>query len=339
MERISIIDLVEQIPTEAAAYTFMERLRWPDKPICPHCGSVAEHRFLAPENGSSRRTRTGTLSQRRVWKCRDCKRQFSVITNTPFHGSKVPLRTWLFVLFEMCANKNGIAAREIARKYKLTNKTAWFVAHRVRLAMETLPVAKPLRGTIVADEVWIGGDPTRMNAKTRARMEGAGQDPERVTPSNRPNLHTAKTPVLTLINTSTGEARSKVITDVSGPTLRKAIASQVVTSASRLMTDEGRQFNQVGREFLSHETVNHNIGEYARGSVTSNQAENFFSQLKRSLDGTHHHISKEHLPRYLAEFDFRYSTRDLTDTQRMQRLMGRTADRRLSYKRIAGQGR
>jgi transposase-like protein len=334
MERISIIDLVEQIPTEADAYAFMERLRWPDKPICPHCASEAEHRFLAPENGSSRRTRTGTLSQRRVWKCRDCKRQFSVITNTPFHGSKVPLRTWLFVLFEMCANKNGIAAREIARKYRLTNKTAWFVTHRVRLAMETLPVAKPMSGTIVADESWVGGDPVRMNAKTRRRLDGVGEEPVRVTPSNRPHQHTAKTSVLSLIETRSGEVRSKVVADVSGPTLRKAMAGQVDMNHSHLMTDEGSWYNQLGREFLSHATVNHSAGEYVRGSVTSNQAENYFSQLKRSLDGTHHHISKEHLPRYLAEFDFRYSTRRLTDTQRMARLMGQTAGRRLSYKRV-----
>jgi hypothetical protein len=234
----------------------------------------------------------------------------------------------------MCANKNGIAAREIARKYKLTNKTAWFVAHRVRLAMENLPVAKPLRGTIVADETWIGGTPWRMNSETRRRWEGERQEPERITPGNRPNLHTAKTPVLSLVSVETGEVRSKVVTDISGPTLRKAIANQVVMSGSRLMTDEGLQYRQLGQEFLSHGTVNHKAGEYVRGAVTSNQAENFFSQLKRSLDGTHHHISKEHLPRYLAEFDFRYSTRRLTDTQRMQRLMGQTADRRLSYKRV-----
>ncbi len=237
----------------------------------------------------------------------------------------------------MCANKNGIAAREIARKYRLTNKTAWFVAHRVRLAMENLPIAEPMRGTIVADETFIGGDPLRMNRKTRRRWEGRDEDPVPVAPgAARPNQHTAKTPVLALIDTNTGEARSKVITDVAGPTLRKAIANQVVMSGSTLMTDEGPQYNQIGREFLSHGAVNHHAGEYVRGSVTTNQAENFFSQLKRSLDGTHHHISKTHLPRYLAEFDFRYSTRGLTDTQRMQRLMGQTANRRLSYKRVVG---
>jgi len=331
MEQISIIDLVEQIPDEAAAYRFMEKMRWPDKPVCPHCGCINDHKFLTPENGTSRRTRTGKMSQRRVWKCVDCKRQFSVITNTPFHGSKVPLRIWVFVLFEMCANKNGIAAREIARKYRLTNKTAWFVAHRVRLAMEQSPPVAPMTGTIVADETWIGGEPRRMNAETRRRWEGDRDEPVRVTRANRPKK-TAKTPVLSLVNQTTGEVRSKVIADVSGPTLRKAMADQVNMSGSDLVTDEHGGYLHLGREFLSHKTVNHGKGEYVRRGVTSNQAENYFSQLKRSLDGTHHHISREHLNRYLDEFDFRYSTRQLTDTQRMARLMGQTAGRRLSYR-------
>jgi transposase-like protein len=326
MERISIIDLVEQIPTEADAYAFMERLRWPDKPICPHCASEADHRFLAPENGSSRRTRTGTLSQRRVWKCRDCKRQFSVITNTPFHGSKVPLRTWLFVLFEMCANKNGIAAREIARKYRLTNKTAWFVAHRVRLAMENLPVAAPMRGVIVSDETWIGGDAKNRHESDRNRH-----------PHDQGH-YTEKTPVVALINAETGEARSAVLTNVDSTTLRKAMVNaQVDMDDSVLWTDEYRGYTYLGRRFLTHETVNHSKGQYVnRRGAGTNLAENFFSQFKRSLDGTHHHVSREHLPKYVTEFDFRYSTRRLSDTQRMQRLMGQTANRRLSYKRVKG---
>ncbi len=332
MERISIIDLVEQIPTEAAAYEFMERLRWPDKPVCPHCGSVNDHRFLAPENGMSRRTRTGATSQRRVWKCRDCKKQFSVITNTPFHGSKVSLRVWLFVLFEMCANKNGIAAREIARKYRLTNKTAWFVTHRVRLAMETLRPIETMRGTIVADETWIGGNPVNRHGYYKPER----RDPVPVVPGEH-SSRTKKTPVLSLINADTGEVRSRVVPDVTGATLRKVMSEHVDMAGSRLTTDEGVWYDALGREFIEHNAVNHSIGQYVHNGASTNRAEGYFGQLKRSLDGTHHHVSVEHLPRYLAEFDFRYSTCDLTDTQRMARLMGQTANRRLSYKRVIGQ--
>ncbi len=334
MERISILDLVEQIPDEASAYRYMENLRWPDKPVCPHCGSVNEHTFLTPENGTSRRTRTGSYSQRRVWKCRDCKKQFSVITNTPFHGSKVPLRIWVFVLFEMCANKNGIAAREIARKYKLSNKTAWFVAHRVRLAMES--IGAPMVGVIAADEAYIGGEAQMMNAKRRATLEAQGK----VTTGYRRQIRGHQTPILTLVNTTTGEARTKVVTNVRGATLGKVIAEQVEMARSQLHTDEKRSYDRVGSRFLSHGTVDHSRGIYVdpASKATSNQAENYFSQLKRSLDGTHHSVSKPHLQRYLNEFDFRYSTRDLTDTQRVAHLMGQTAGKRITYKRLNGQG-
>jgi transposase-like protein len=246
-----------------------------------------------------------------------------VITNTPFHGSKVPLRTWLFVLFEMCANKNGIAAREVARKYRLTNKTAWFVTHRVRLAMESLAAA-PRVSTFVADETYIGGDPKNRHAFDRSvhAMRGRATD---------------KTPVLALIDAERGEVRSKIVASVDGKTLGAAIREVAEPSGSTLWTDMWNGYEPISAEFSKHVRVNHKAGEYVRDGAGTNLAENYFSQLKRSLDGTHHHVSREHLPRYLSEFDFRYTTRKLTDTQRMQRLMGQTAGRRLSYKRITGQ--
>lgn len=322
MEQISILDLVERIPDEKAAYAYMERLRWPDKPVCPHCGSINDHRFLTPENGTSRRTRTGSYSQRRVWKCRDCKRQFSVITNTPFHGSKVPLRIWIFILFEMCANKNGIAAREIARKYKLTNKTAWYVTHRVRVAMDAMrPV--PMTGVVVADETFIGGDPENLHADERER---------------RRKHHTTKTPVLALIEEHSGEVRAKVVANVQGRTLRAVMDENVDRHNAILHTDSGIQCVALGRGFVQHHSVNHNAGQYVdrRTGASTNRAENYFSQLKRSIDGTHHHVSREHLDRYLAEFNFRYSTCKMDDSQRMARLMGQTAGKRVTYRRVTG---
>jgi transposase-like protein len=140
-----------------------------------------------------------------------------------------------------------------------------------------------------------------------------------------------KTPVLSLVNRNTGEVRSRVIPDVTAATLRKAIAEQVDMAGSRLMTDGGMQYRQFAADFQSHEWVNHLEGEYVRGDVTTNPAEGYFSQLKRSIDGTHHHVSSEHLGRYLAEFDFRYSTRKLSDTARMEQLVSQTTGRRLTY--------
>ncbi|MGZ7000037.1 MAG: transposase, partial [Acidimicrobiia bacterium] len=152
----SIPALAAKIPDEASAYKFLEDLRWDGKPVCPHCGSIADHYFLSAKNGG-RKTRTGKVSERRVWKCRDCRKQFTVLVGTIFHGTKIPLRTWIFVVYEMCASKNGLAAREIERKYDLTAKSAWFMTHRIREAMRREPLAGLLTGTIIADETWVGG--------------------------------------------------------------------------------------------------------------------------------------------------------------------------------------
>jgi transposase-like protein len=318
MERITITHLIEKVPTEAAAYAYLEGLRWPDKPVCPHCGSINDHYFLKPANGTSRKTRTGAISERRVWKCKDCRKQFSVITGTIFHGSKVSLRTWLFVFFEMCANKNGIAAREIERRYGVAPKTAWHMTHRIREAMKSNAPLALMTGTVVADETWIGGEPKFRHAKDRVGSKQGKTD---------------KTAVMTLIDAETGEARSKVVANVSSKNLREVIEKNVEMKKTTLHTDDAPTYKSIGKDMAGHERVNHSAGEYVRGQVSTNKAENFFSQLKRSIDGTHHNVSKVHLPRYLAEFDFRYSTRDMTDTERMTTLMGQTHGKRLTYKR------
>jgi transposase-like protein len=331
--------LAQRITCEADAYAYMESLRWPNGPVCPHCHHDRAY-FLTPANKVSRATRTGSHSQRRVWKCAKCRKQFSVTTGTIFHRSKVSLQTWLFVFFEMCANKNGLAAREVERKYKVAPKTAWFMTHRIREAMKN-KAPEALVGTIVSDETWIGGDPRRMNHKTRAKWEGANMDPQRVLPGtavDRPHQRTAKTPVLSLIDAETGEVRSRVLTSVTGANLRKVMAEQVDMARSTLHTDEGDFYNQVGREFVAHHTVNHKAKRYFdyRTGASTNKAENYFSQLKRSIDGTHHSLSRRHLQRYLWEFDYRYSTRGMNDTERTGRLMGQVGDRRLTYKRVKG---
>ena len=231
-------------------------------------------------------------------------------------------------LYMMSANKNGVAAFELHRTLGVTNKTAWFMLHRIREAMKRGTLAEPMTGTIVADETWIGGKPSNRHASARNTPVAlrAGE-----------NVRTDKTPVLSLINTATGEARSAVVPNVTGAVLAKVIASQVSMSASSLYTDSGAWYGQLVQEFASHQTVDHSAGEYVRGSVTTNHAEGFFSQVKRSIDGTHHHVSVEHLPRYLAEFDFRYSTRKISDTARMERIVTQAGGRRLTYRPLVGQ--
>jgi transposase-like protein len=326
---MTITALADRVQTEADAYKFLEELRWPTgTPTCPHCGTVGAD-YIRPLNGTSRRTRTGTMSQRRVWRCVGCAKQFSVLTDTPLHGTKIAIRKWVFVIFEMCASKNGVSAREIERKYGLCPRTAWFLMHRIREAMKSESL-ESFVGTIVADETFIGGAVKNQHQRKR-------QQPMRIIPGMGHATNPNMTTVLSLINTTTGEVRSRVVPDVTGHTLRKAIAEQVDMSRSHLRTDEGSWYRQLGTEFQSHKTVNHSASQYVRYEdrevVTSNAAENFFSQLKRSLDGTHHHVSRVHLPRYLAEFDYRYSTRQVSDAARMARLLSQVGGRRLTYQR------
>jgi transposase-like protein len=313
---MNVVKLADELRTEGDAYKFLEDLRWGDRPVCPHCGSVRKPYFLKPSNGKTRKTTRGTATERRVWKCADCRKQFTVLVGTIFHGSKIAVRTWLFVVFEVCASKNGVAAREIERKYDLTPKTAWFMIHRIREAMKQGPMAGLLSGRVVADETWYGGKPSnRHGHKQSDHMQGEHD----------------KTPIMALVSRETGEVRSQVVPDVKGENLRRVLHKHVDPAETHLHTDQSLAYRKIGREFADHSVVNHNIGEYVRDDVTTNQAEAFFSQLKRSLDGTFHHVSREHLHRYLAEFDFRYSTCKLTDAERFARMITQTGGRRLSY--------
>ena len=269
MERLSIPDIAARIPDEHAAYLFLEELRWPDgTPVCPHCGNPGAN-YIKPRTaeGKARATRTGSMSQRRLWQCKACRKQFSAMTGTIFHGSKVPLRTWLLVVFEMCASKNGMAAREIERKYHVAPKTAWFMAHRIREAMKRRAPGSLLVGTIVSDETWIGGDPSRMNAKTRRRWDGTAIEPVKVQPGN--TASTRRPPRLRFSLSSTRRlARSVRLSCLTwtAASLRKVMSEQVNMAGSVLWTDEGRSYTTLGAEFVAHETVNHSEEEYVNSN-------------------------------------------------------------------------
>jgi transposase-like protein len=325
---LTLREINKRVESEADAYGLLEQLRWPDGPVCPHCGNTKAY-FLKPANGTTRATGPKkTMSQRRVWKCAACRKQFSVLTGTIFHGTKVPIQTWLMVMVQMCSAKNGISAREVERMHGVTPETAWFMLHRLREAMKRDPLAGVLRGTIVADETWVGGDPKNVHASKLAALR-----PEKIDAGEgRPNQHTDKTPVLALVNRETGEVVTEVVTSVNAGNIGKFLGHNVDITNSVLHTDESRVYWPVGAQFESHETVNHSQGEYVLGNVSTNRAEGFFGQLKRSIDGTHHHVSPEHLHRYVNEFAFRYSTCKLDDGVRLQRMVDQAAGRRLSYK-------
>jgi transposase-like protein len=275
MERITIQNIRARITCEADAYVYVENLRWNGHPVCAHCGS--DHvNLLNPMNGISRKTRTGSMSQRRVWKCYTCRKQFSVTTGTVFHGSKVSLEIWIFLFFEMCANKNGLAAREVERKYGLTAKTSWFVTQRIREAMRREPLSGMIANTTVeADETFIGGKPKNKHQQGRpVRLpSGAGA---------RAN-NDAKAIVLSLVDRQSGEVYSQIVNDVTGPTIGKAIANIATTETVDLVTDGGMHYRPIAGQFAS-------------------------------------------------EFDFRYSTRKVSDTERTRRLLSQIGGKRLTYR-------
>jgi transposase-like protein len=309
MESLSLITIAKHFSDESSAWGLLEELRWPNGPVCPHCGHDEKAYYLG-----NRTTRQGKPSPRRVWKCASCRRQFSALVGTIFERSHVPLSKWLLAVHMMCAGKNGVSAHEIARTLEVSIKTAWFMTHRIREAMTREPLAGMLSGTVEADETYIGG-------KRRGSKRG------------RPSPEAShKTAVVSLVSRD-GEARSQVMERVTGENIGKMLTDHVLPDAA-LMTDELSLYRKPGQAFASHETVKHADGEYARGAVTTNTVEGFFSQLKRSIDGTHHHVTREHLQRYLAEFDFRYSTRRATDGTRTLRTIRQAEGKRLTYRAV-----
>jgi transposase-like protein len=322
---MSLAAVAKRFEDEAAAWEYMEDLRWHGKPMCPHCGSENAF-YLEPRTGEPRTTRKGTQSYRRVWKCKDCKRQFSCLVGTIFEGTKIPLSKWLMAIYLMCAGKNGVAALELERDLDITYKSAWHMVQRIRLAMANTK-GNRLAGVIVADETFVGGNPAKMNNQRKPRR------------SLGPNSHDKK-PVFTIVDKRTGEIRSQVVEDVQTRTLRPIVDANVDKLGSILYTDQGPQYTSIGRRFAKHHTVDHSASQWVdyETGATTNIAECYFGQLKRSIVGTHHGVAEEHLQRYVREFDFRWNTCRDADGERAMKLMDQTAGVKLSYSELIAEG-
>ncbi len=330
MEELNLATLPKYLSDEHEAWALLERLRWPDgEPVCPHCGTQdAKHYFISSKSGE-RRTRTGNITYRRLWRCRnkDCRKQFSVLVGTIFESSKVPASKWLLALWLMSAAKNGVSALELERHLKVAHQTAWFIGHRLREAMGRQPLMPLLVGTVVADETWVGGKPKNRHQQGRQRpgtSKGFAGTPK------------DKTPVLALVDKATGDVRTRILTEVTGPSLRKALSEEIDLPATVMHTDGAATYKGMRSQFAGHEYVDHGGYEFVRGAVSTNQAESFFAQYKRSLDGTYHNVSKAHLGRYTDEFTFRWNTRRITDHSRMMAVVRGAAGRRLSYRPLTG---
>ncbi|GAP65077.1 ISSpo8, transposase [Mizugakiibacter sediminis] len=292
--------LAPQFQDADKAREYLERLRWPNGPVCPHCGVEGQHYALK-----------GAAHRPGLWKCKDCRKQFSVTVGTVFERSKVPLNKWLLAVHLICASKKAMSSHQIHRMLGVTYKSAWFMAHRIRETMK--PGSTGLMGTgggvVEADETYWGN-----NGKQRKGARG----------------YAHKMKVVSLVERN-GEKRSIVVPAVTGKTLRAVLEANVSKSA-HLMTDEHAGYTKVGREFASHNVTRHSRGEYAVGNVHSNTAESSFSLLKRGLIGTFHHVGEQHLQRYVTEFDFRWNNRKLCDSDRTQSLLRQVGGRRLTYR-------
>ena len=310
--------LAPQFHNEELAVEYLERLRWANGRVCPHCGVVD-----SDEREHYRINRKG--STRKLWKCFSCRKQFSVTVGTIFEDSHVPLNKWLLAFYLLCSSKKGMSAKQLERMLKVTNKTAWFMCHRIRWAMAEPAFLDKLSGTVEADETYVGGKRRRPNKKQFAPL-----NPN--TPDKRKTGRGAdKTPVFLLVERG-GIARSFRVANVTGETLGGAIRQHVDPDA-HLRTDAFKSYIKVGREYASHEMIDHNF-EYVRGDAHTNTAESYFAILKRGINGVYHHVSPAHLHRYLSEFDFRYNNREangVDDAERTRRALAGVEGKRLMY--------
>lgn len=292
---------------ENAAREALEAVRWPNGPVCPHCGAVDR---IALVEGKKHTHRPG------LYYCNSCKGQFTVTVGSVFERSKVPLTKWWMATFLLCSSKKGISSHQLHRSLDVTYKTAWFMSHRIREAMREGGFG-PLGGEgkfVEADETFVGG---------KARNRAYKPPPP-------------KEPVLALVERD-GRVRSFHIPEVTATTL-KPIIVDAIAKDSHFRTDESGVYWEVGEGFASHRTVVHSIREYVRGDAHTNTIEGYFSIFKRGVYGCYFHVSQTHLKRYLCEFDFRYNYRvalGFSDFQRTEIAMGGIVGKRLTYRRVS----
>lgn len=286
--------------TEDQAREYLEATRWPEGAVCAHCDSKNVHKL----EGDS--TRPG------LYKCRACRKQFSVMVNTIMHRSHLSCRQWMIAYHLVCSSKKGFSAHQLGRVLGITYKSAWHLAHRIRHAMQEQPLKGLLSGTIEVDETYIGGKPRKKGVSKRGRG-------------------TKKAPVVVLVERD-GKARSMPVERVTSKELKGAIR-EIVDRESTINTDELNVYKGIGKDFKGgHKTVNHGLGEYSRDDVHINTAESYFALLKRGVNGTFHHVSKHHLHRYCDEFAFRWNSRKVDDGQRVRLLVKEIGGKRLTYK-------
>jgi transposase-like protein len=257
---------------------------------------------------------TGERSKRFLWRCRDCGQQFTVRVGTVFEDSRIPLRYWVHAFWRASASKKGVSALQISRETGLSYKSALFLMHRIRFAMSDEVPPRSLDGVVELDETYIGGKRPGRNRKGK-RFTGRSL---------------AKVPVMALVERD-GNVQFRQLRRVTTKNLGRA-AREYVHPSARVMTDDLWAYRSVGKKFARHDTIRHSRRQYVQGDVHTNTVEGVFSLLKRGLHGTFHSVSRKHLHRYLAEFQFRYNNRKVDDGERTSRAIRAAAGKRLRYR-------
>lgn len=298
-------DIPKACTDEAAAVEFLEKQRWGDTPKCPHCDS-SEVVKMMNEDRTARNARF-------LWRCHDCGQQFTVRVGTIFESSRIPLRIWCHAFWRACSSKKDVSALQISRECSITYKSALFLMHRIRFAMEKAEPEEKLKGTVETDETYVGGRPRNKHTSKRGRG-------------------TKKTPVLAMVQRP-GNVRARVIANVTAKTLKREMLKAIDPSA-RLNTDEYNAYRGIGKNFAGgHGTVMHSAEEYVNELGDHvNTAESFFALLKRGHYGTFHWFSRKHTHRYCDEFSFRWDRRRTSDGERMVAAIKGAQGKRLMYK-------
>jgi transposase-like protein len=295
---------------------FMAMVRWPEGVVCPHCNHN-ECKFMK-------------VGKRRLWQCnnKECRKQFTIKTGSVMEDSPIGLDKWLPAIWMIVNAKNGVSSCEMARALGVTQKTAWFLLHRIRLAMQAKSFEKPLSGHVEIDETYIGGKARYMHKSVlRNRVK------QFATPRTGRNQNIGKVAVMGLLERN-GEVRTMVVKG----TKRRHLHSEVtkhVEAGSHVYTDALRSYNQLDQEYV-HNVINHAV-EYARGHVHTNGMENFWSLLKRAIKGTYVSVEPFHLFRYLDEQAFRFNKRTGNDLYRFLEVAKSLTGKRLEYKEPIGE--
>jgi transposase-like protein len=294
----NLVEAIRHFSDPDVCIAFVAKLRWPEGPTCPRCGSL-EHSYL---------------STRRVWKCKACKKQYSVKVGTIFEDSAIPLDKWLASIWLIANSKNGISSHELGRAVGLNQKSAWFVLHRIRLAMQSRTFDR-FEGEVEADETFVGGKSINMHRHTRPRRIG-GTGP-------------AGKAIVAGVMERGGRVRTAVMPDTQRETLRNHIRRNV-TAGSTVYTDAHPAHKGLGELGYSHHVIDHAVA-YVNGRVHTNSLENFWSLVKRGLKGTYVSVDPSHLFRYLDERCYTFNERGLTDYGRFEKVLRASFGRHLTW--------